>query len=105
MNCAIEIGDFPTASSNFFNCVAHEKCRIGVCPFRIGIRKPFSDIAEGGRTQDGVGHGVQKNIRVAVTVESHFKGNGHSTQDQWTPRHKPMSIMTHAHSQTGTDHD
>jgi hypothetical protein len=51
-----------------------------------------ADIAETGRTQQGITQGMQHHIAIRVCLQTAFKGNGHAAQHQRAPVLEGMHI-------------
>ena len=63
----------------------------GVCG-----RKVRSDVAEVGRTQEGVHDGVGESIPVAVAEQPLGEGDVDSPQQEGAPLHQPVRIVANA---------
>ena len=57
-----------------------------------------SDVAERCGAEHGVGNGVQKHVRVAVAVESLFKGDRNAPQNERTSLHQTVRIVALSHA-------
>ena len=60
---------------------------------RIGVGKKFADIAQSGRSKQGVGDGVQEHIGIAVAQRLPIMGDGDSPQHKAGPRPQPMGVV------------
>ena len=64
----------------------------------VGVGKQVADVAEPGRTKQGVGDGVQQDIGIAVADEVLVVGDVDSPQPQRPPLAKAMRIVSDAHA-------
>jgi hypothetical protein len=81
-----------------------ENCGISVRPLWIRIRKGFPDITQSGGAENGIGDRMKQNVRIAVTVEPEFIVNPHTTQNERTVSHQPVTVMPQANSHVGRPH-
>jgi hypothetical protein len=93
-NDHIYVDNFPTSPVQAVQGVLQEFGRVSVCVGWISIGKRISDVAQTGRTEQGVGHSVEHNVRVAVPGQAGRVGNAHAPEDQWTPRCQSVRIMS-----------
>jgi len=93
---AVQIDDPPAQRQHCIPGGGKHFGRIAAAVDRIGIGKQLADIAQGGCSQQGVDHGVQQRVAVAVADQRAIVGNDDSTQPQRPPRPQPMRVMSDA---------
>ena len=57
-----------------------------------------ADIAQSGRTQQGVAYGMHQNICIRMPQQPLLIGNVSTAQHQFSPRHQPVDIITYSAS-------
>ena len=92
-NHAIQIHDPPSGRHHPLQARPQHFGRITPPIGRIGVGKKFADIAQSGRSKQGVGDGVQEHIGIAVAQRLPIMGDGDSPQHKAGPRPQPMGVV------------
>ncbi len=61
---------------------------------RVGIGKQLADVAQAGGPQQGIGHGVQQHVGVAVANGRAIVGDIDAAQSQRSTGRQPMRIVS-----------
>jgi hypothetical protein len=73
--------------------------RVALSVGLVGIWKHLSDVAQGGRAQQGVGHGVQQNVGIAMADKLPVVRHVDAAQSQRSARRGAMRVFANADSQ------
>ncbi len=91
---AIDVCDLPAGPGHGLAGLLEHVGRVASAVDRIGIGKHLADVAQGGRAQDGVGHGVQQHVGVAVPDEPAVVGDIDAAQPQWAAGSEPVRVVS-----------
>ena len=63
----------------------------------IRIGKQLANISQSGCSQQGICHGVQQDVSIAVPVGTMGMFDLQPAEDQWSTRHEPMGVVAETH--------
>lgn len=93
---AVQVYDSPAALDHRLVCPAEHVGRIAAPVVWVGVREHLADVAQRGRTQQGVGHGVEQGVGIAVSDRSHIVRDSYPTQSKRSARREPMGVMANS---------
>ena len=68
--------------------------RVGPFVARVAVREMLADIAEGGRAEQRVGHGVQQHVGVRMAEQAFLIRDVHPAQDQAAALHQAVDVIS-----------
>ena len=72
---------------------AQQGARVGTLELRIGVGEMAADIAQGRRTEDGVGDRVQQHVGVGVAQQAQVVRDLHAADDQVAVFHQRVAVI------------
>lgn len=90
---AVQIANLPAATANFRRGRFQKGGGVGSLPAGIRVGKPFANVAESERSQQGVGDRVEQDVGVAMPVESELVLDPDPSQNQRPTLTEPVSVM------------
>ena len=90
---------FPTAnprSATSWTARRRQLDAVGAFPARIGIGKVPTDVAEGRRSENGVGDRVTDDVRVRVAERTAIRRDGDAAEDERPAGDQPMKVVARA---------
>jgi len=77
---AIDVADLPSGPCHRVAGGAQHLGRVAIAVGRVRVGKHLTDVAQGGRSQQRIRHGVEQHVGVAVAEQSPIVGNRDPTQ-------------------------
>ena len=93
-NDAVDVADPPPGLSSGLPGRIEHLGRVPIAVGRVGVGKNLADVAQGGRAEHGVAHGVQQHVGIAVAQQSAVVGNVDPTQPQRPAGLEPMGVVS-----------
>ncbi len=78
--------------------MAEQDHAVDVLEFGAGVGKVLADVAERGRSEEGVADGVQQYVGVAVPLEAHGVWNLHSADYQFSAADELVYVDSHSYA-------
>ena len=100
MNRAVEVHRLPALLPQASQGFCQEPRGIGPRILRIGVREQFANVAQSRGSQQGIGHGVQQDIRVAVAIQTGGMLDTDPAQNQRPARQQLLSARCHGRPPT-----
>ena len=91
---AVDVDDLPAQRGHGVERGGEHFGRIAAAVVGIGVGKHLADVAQGGGAEQGVDHGVQQGVAVAVADRLPIVGNIDAAQPQRPARLQPMQVVS-----------
>ena len=96
---AVEVHDAVTGLGHFCGGGRQHLGRVAAAVGRVGVREHAADIGQGGRAEQGVGHGMQQHVGVAVADELPVVRHIDAAQPQRPARLRAMTVFAESNPQ------
>jgi hypothetical protein len=93
MDDDVAVDELPACLLDLINHLCQQPRAVESSPLRVRIRVVFPDIAQRGRSQKGIRHGMANHVGVGMTGQSEPMLDLETAQNQWSPLNQPMGVV------------
>ena len=94
VDCAVEIDRLPASFPDTSQGVGQEPGRVGSGESGVCVWESIADVAEASGSQQGIGNGMQQDVRIAVAQQAAVEVDFDPAQDQGPVGRKAMRIVS-----------
>ena len=91
---AVDVDDLPAQRGHGVQRGGEHFGRVAAAVLGVGVGEHLAHVAQGGRAQQGVDHGVQQRVGVAMADRLPIVGNVDAAQSQRPARPQPVGVVS-----------